>query len=1318
MQPADNLSARTPDAVAPAETAPRISELALKAVSQGVIITGPDTRILSANPAFLAITGYAEAEVLGRSCKFLQGPDSAPQTVAAIRLATQNQQEFNGEILNYRKDGTPYWNELTISPVHDRQGTLTHFIGINRDITAHKDAEAALRQQESYRAKILDSVSDHIALLDEQGVLISVNRVWRQFALDNGVAGQSNHWIGLNYLQVCASAAQYPNGDEALQVLAALRKVLAGQLEQFQLEYPCYSPNERRWFLLTITRLAGTQPGAVMAYKNITQSKEADTALRESEAKLRKVVDGFGPNVFVGLLSLEGHVLLANQSALVAAGLKPADVLGHLVADLPYFTHSVATQQQIREAVRLAAEGMPSRFDLQIRGADESTFIWLDFSMQPVRNEAGKVSYLVPCALVITERKAAEEKLRKSEQRYTLTLAAVKAGLWDWHLPSGDAYYSPLYYTMLGYADGAYPANYTNWRALVHPADIDRVERDVRDSLESGRWFAVDMRMKTAAGAWCWVSSRGNTVERDTEGKVLRMVGTLSDITARKQAEAALQASESALLEAQRVAQMGNWSWDITTNVVHWSAEMNRIYDRDQAAPQLSYEEQLKFYAPESAACLHAAVSKAMENGTAYELDLARDSAGGNRRWITARGEAFRDASGRIVELRGTAQDITTRKLAEADIHLWKNRYEAVIQASGQLLYDWDPGSNTVVYGGDIERVLGYRLEEMTGGLAHWLELVHPEDRGRFQQEISRVIAGKQPFHLDYRIRRKDGTCIFAQDDGYFVLDQLGNITRMVGFVADITARKEMETALRASDQRFRDLVDFTDGIVWEADAITFNFSTVSNNAERLLGYPVADWLQPGFWASHIHPEDRDRAVQYCIACTGRLEDHDFEYRFNAADGRIVWLRDIVRVVSENEKPRWLRGLMIDITAQKEVSAALQISLQEKALVEDQLRQSQKLEALGTLAGGIAHDFNNILAGISGFNSLAHQAVGNPAELLDYLGEIDRASQRAAKLIQQILAFSRADNHTLVPTQIRHIVAEAVQLLRATLPSSIVFNVSLATDLPPVLGNATQLHQVVMNLGANAGYAMRENGGSLGLRLESTRVEDPVAAGMPELPPGPCVQLTVSDTGCGMDGHTMRRVFDPFFTTKSPGEGTGLGLSVLHGIVRTHHGAIRLTSELGQGTTFTIILPAIVTETIAVETAPATIPLGQGQRILFVDDEEILTRLGALLLRQLGYVAESESSVRKALTRLERDPQAFDLVLTDQTMPDMSGLEFATRLHTLRPDLPVLIASGYSIKLTPQQIQAAGVKEVLAKPYTKESLAAAIHRQLKNATRK
>ena len=523
--------------------------------------------------------------------------------------------------------------------------------------------------------------------------------------------------------------------------------------------------------------------------------------------------------------------------------------------------------------------------------------------------------------------------------------------------------------------------------------------------------------------------------------------------------------------------------------------------------------------------------------------------------------------------------------------------------------------------------------------------------------------------------------------------DATGAVTNVIGFGVDITERKRAEGALKLSEFSVQQASVATIWIAPDAGILRVNRAVCD-----LFGYTEAELLArritdfgPGFpaeqWAAHWAELRGKRRMS-------------FETRVRHQSGRLIPV-ELELNWFEFEGREYNFAFVRDLTATREL--------------EQQLRQAQKLEAIGTFAGGIAHDFNNILAGIYGFTALARLAAGGNLELLGYLDEIGRSGSRAAELVRQILAFGRLGrgDDTMVPVQLEQVAAEAIQLLRAASPSTIEFRTHLAPHLPPVQGNPTQLHQVVMNLGTNAVQAMGDGPGRLSIDLVVCTVDDAQAQTLPGLRPGPCLRLTISDTGGGMDPATQQRVFEPFFTTKAPGEGTGLGLSVVHGIVRRHRGAIRLVSELRQGASFEVYVPAATAGSGPGPAVPATAaPRGEGERILLVDDEEMIARSGRIALNRLGYAAESETQVLVALARLERDPSAFDLVVSDQTMPHMTGLDFALRIRELRADLPVVLASGHGANLTAENLRASAVREVVAKPYTTEQIGAAIRRHL------
>jgi CheY-like chemotaxis protein len=360
------------------------------------------------------------------------------------------------------------------------------------------------------------------------------------------------------------------------------------------------------------------------------------------------------------------------------------------------------------------------------------------------------------------------------------------------------------------------------------------------------------------------------------------------------------------------------------------------------------------------------------------------------------------------------------------------------------------------------------------------------------------------------------------------------------------------------------------------------------------------------------------------------------------------------------------------------------------------------MEALGTLAGGIAHDFNNVLTAISGNAQLAIEDLTAAHPATPSLHEIKRATGRAKDLVRRILAFSRPEQNIQHLIDLRPVVEEVLRLLRATVPRMIEIRLEAAPDLPPVMADATQVHQVLMNLGKNACDAMQNRGGTLTIRLTSEPIESLLDSPSPDLHPGRYLRISVEDTGTGIPPELIERVFEPFFTTKGHGEGTGLGLSVVHGIVRGHRGAILVRSEPGAGTVFDLYFPAAEREAIDAAKAPSAIaaPAGRGEHVLYVDDEDQLVDLVTRMMERMGYTVTGMTRPAEAIDAVRADPRSFDLVLSDLGMPGMSGMDLAEALLQIRPDLPIIITSGYVRAEDARRAEQIGVRDVVLKPNT------------------
>ncbi|MBN1102333.1 MAG: response regulator, partial [Deltaproteobacteria bacterium] len=400
-------------------------------------------------------------------------------------------------------------------------------------------------------------------------------------------------------------------------------------------------------------------------------------------------------------------------------------------------------------------------------------------------------------------------------------------------------------------------------------------------------------------------------------------------------------------------------------------------------------------------------------------------------------------------------------------------------------------------------------------------------------------------------------------------------------------------------------------------------------------------------------------------------------------------------------QPEGMVQIVRDITQQVE-------SANDKKTLQSQLIRAQKMEAIGTLAGGIAHDFNNILTAMLGFTELAIVDLpkGNPSRTT--LHEVLKGGERAKKLIQRILAFSRQRTQEIAPTPVAPVVREAMNLLRSTLPSTIEIQLDLRSE-GKILGDPTQIHQVVMNLCTNAYHAMQEQGGVLRVALYDVTVG--TQGGPSHLRPGQYMKMSISDTGHGMTPDIQERIFEPYFTTKEKGVGTGLGLSVVHGIVENHNGHIKLWSEPGKGTAFEVLLPTIEAETAGARQDSGPMPKGS-ERILVVDDERPLVDMEKEMLELLGYAVTTEQNSVQALDKFRKDPHQFDLVITDMTMPHTTGEKLAREIIAIRPEMPIILCTGFSENMNEEKARAVGIREFVMKPLVMRDLAFTIRKVL------
>jgi PAS domain S-box-containing protein len=1042
---------------------------------------------------------------------------------------------------------------------------------------------------------------------------------------------------------------------------------------------------------------------------------------QESEARKAAVLQ----TALDGIISIdhEGRILEFNAAAEQVFGYSAAEVVGRELAEL--IIPPAYREQHRRGLAHYLATGhgpvMGQRIELTALRHDATEF--------PVELAIARINTDWPPIFTgfirdISEAKRADEDRRKAaaqlqeiSETQTAILNALPAhiALLDsrgvivtvneaWRrFASANGLQDADYYVGRNYLDVCEHAH--GERADEAAAVAAGIRNVLRDELKefsveypchsptAKRWFRVMVTPLSDAPGAGVVVMHVNVTERRLAEDILK-----EKEREQRQLAGKLAAETRRLHESQSVASIGSWETDVATLAVAWTPETFRIFETTPEHFRPTHPGFLDFVHPDDRDRVAAAFAQSLGRPGPFSIEHRIITSAGTLKHVEERWQTFTDATGRPVRAVGTCQDITARKATEEKARAIEAQFRQLAESDILGLLFWDAAGRISDANDAFLRMVGYTREDLLTGQVDWRRMTPPEYQTADAQALDEIAATSRcsPFEKEYF--RKDGTRV-AVLVGAAALDQAPD--RGICFVVDISQQKQAVAALRASEERFRQLAANIHEVFWMIDPATDQVIYVSPAYEKIWGRSCASLQTSRQWLETIHPDDRQRVMQAASSTTQVRRESEATYRILRPDGTVRWVHDRATPVCDAAgKVVRLVGTAEDIT--------------ERRLLEEQFRQSQKMEAIGQLAGGVAHDFNNILSAMMMQADITAAEQGLPKTVDHGLREIRQAAERAASLTRQLLLFSRRQVMHSQLLDLNDVVTSLAKMLQRIIGEDVRLQLNLHPRPLLTRADAGMLDQVVMNLVVNARDAM-PGGGRLFIETSERVLTAGEAAAIPDATPGRYVSLRVADTGCGISPDDLSRIFEPFFTTKEPGKGTGLGLATVFGIVKQHHGALTVESTVGTGTTFQLFFRAEEASGMP-QAEAATLPSRGGtETILLVEDESSVRMLTRTVLERAGYrVLEAAHGV-EALRLWDEAAANIQLLLTDLVMPEgLGGRELAARLREQNPELRVVFASGYSADIAGRDLSLEDGQNFLQKPFSRHQLLATVRKCLDN----
>ncbi|MBN1545716.1 MAG: PAS domain S-box protein [Syntrophaceae bacterium] len=879
--------------------------------------------------------------------------------------------------------------------------------------------------------------------------------------------------------------------------------------------------------------------------------------------------------------------------------------------------------------------------------------------------------------LELAERKRAEEELRKSEERFRTLIQKSSDVISIFDKKGRFVYNSPSAETVFGYAPGALLGK--SPFEFIHPDDLTETKNAYRAVLNHTHpGIPTEFRFRKGDSSWIHVESLGQNL-LDYPG-IDGIVITSRDVTERKRAQAELHASEAKYQSIFDTTGTGMLivQEDMTISLVNAEFEKITGYTRQEIEgrrkwTEFVHQEDLEWMIAQHK--LRRSNNKNLarksyefrllpKNGQLKNIYLTIDLIAGTQKSVASMLDITEKKKAENAKRESEQMIKSILAAAPVGIGLTAERKIKWVNATWMQMFGFEEEKDCV----DLPVAALYSSAES-----------YEESRRR----IYKILETSKIAIIEAYMARQDGM-LFPAQINVAPLDPSDIRRGAISTIVDISEWKQMEQSLRESEERYRLAMEASNDGLWDWD-IANGAVSYSPAWYKIHGAHIENYFS--CWGSGVHPDDRGSLFHSLKDhLEGKSESWSHEYRVKTESEKWKWVlgRGSVILRDPDGKPLRMVGTVIDIDDRK--------------ILETQLVQAQKMEAIGTLAGGIAHDFNNILGSISGYTELSMLKNRSEEARDNYLQHVLKACDRAKNLVNQILLFSRQREGEKKPVDVTLIVKEALKLLRASLPSTIKINLNASTDAHLVIADPTHIHQIIMNLCTNAAHAMRDNGGMLDVTISRFLASGKTNFINPGFKIGPYIHLQVTDTGHGIDPSILEKIFDPFFTTKKQGEGTGLGLSVVYGIIKSYEGIVNVDSKVGRGSTFDIYLPCVDTENQKIEEAYHDVSLKGSERILVVDDEEDLVAVMDKYLSSIGYDVTISTSSPEALRIFRDTPHHFDLIITDMTMPQMTGLKLSQEIHTTRPEIPIILSTGYEVSITETEAKENGIQEFVMKP--------------------